>query len=254
MGRFQLLMLLVVVAIATYASPVNKNKLTFKYINYNELKAHLTDLAKRYPHITRLYSIGKSVQGRDLLVMEISERPGVDGTLKPNFKYLGNIHGDETVGRQILINLIEYLLQNHEKNQTITKLIKSTRIHILCSLNPDGFEYARSKNDSLPTGRHNANNIDLNRNFPDPYTNPNKNDSEPEARAVIGWLADYPFVLSANLHGGALVVNYPYDNHPLDKPSNYYARAPDDDIYRSVSLIYTDFCCIIFPHFLSGSR
>lgn len=50
-------------------------------------------------------------------------------------------------------------------------------------------------------GRNNSNNFDLNRNFPDRFnfiTDPR----QPETIAVMNWVKSYPFVLSANLHGG----------------------------------------------------
>lgn len=49
----------------------------FKYHHYKELEYQLKLLAKSFPNITRLYSIGQSVEGRELYVLEISDHPGV---------------------------------------------------------------------------------------------------------------------------------------------------------------------------------
>ena len=63
--------------------------------------------------------------------------------------------------------------------------------------------------------RNNAKGYDLNRNFPDYFVNNSRRAVQPETRAIMDWLQRRQFVLSASLHGGALVANYPYDNKPL---------------------------------------
>ena len=60
--------------------------------------------------------------------------------------------------------------------------------------------------------RYNANHLDLNRNFPD-FFHHNTARIQAETRAVMNWIQDTRFVLSANLHGGTLVANYPFDSY-----------------------------------------
>lgn len=68
------------------------------------------------------------------------------------------------------------------------------------------------------TGRNNANDVDLNRNFPSQWKSPSEEEMysgrEPETLAVMSWIVNSsaPFVLSGNLHGGSVVASYPFDD------------------------------------------
>ena len=78
------------------------------------------------------------------------------------------------------------------------------------------------------------------RNFPDRFDE-NKaaveSGLQKETLVVKKWIDENPFVLSANLHGGSLVANYPYDDR-ADKRSVYSATT-DDDIFRKLALTYS---------------
>ena len=198
------------------------------YHNYDELTDFLQGINSQYPDITNLISIGQSVQGRELWVLEVSDSPGVN-ELEPEFKYVANMHGDETVGRELSLFLIEWLVQEYGTNQRATDLVNNTSIFIMPSMNPDGFESG---------DRYNANGVDLNRDFPDQFDDPNNsiNGRQPETRAMMEWTWNHNFVLSANMHTGALVANYPYDG----PNSGTYSAAPDNDLFIQLARCYAD--------------
>ncbi|TMS38359.1 hypothetical protein L596_005101 [Steinernema carpocapsae] len=238
---------------------VNDNEWT-KYHSYDEMGELLVKTAEQCPNHTRLYSIGQSVEGRELMVIEFSTTPGQHVQLKPDVKYVGNMHGNEVVGRELLLRLATYFcdgIKNRDKE--VLDYLNHTTLHILPSMNPDGFELAYS---TAPTerqwltGRANANGVDLNRNFPDLDSllyNLEENQvprydhlmelftdtkaREPEVLAVGQWILSSPFVLSANFHEGDLVANYPFDSSMIPQSSTY-ARSPDDVTFKDLARTY----------------
>ncbi|XP_069579007.1 carboxypeptidase Z-like [Brachyistius frenatus] len=246
----------------------------FTYHSNAQMISILKKTADRCADIARTYSIGRSLEGRELLVIEFSNNPGEHELLEPEIKYVGNMHGNEVVGRQLLVYLAQYLCSEYLLgDERIQTLINTTRIHILPSMNPDGYELAVSgvndnsddeeegpRYDSWNIGRNNAQNIDLNRNFPDLTSivygrrrqKGHRTDHvpipdhywfgkvAPETYAVMKWVRSVPFVLSANFHGGDLVVSYPYDlsKHPLER--NMFSPTPDEKVFKLLAETYAN--------------
>ncbi|KAG6446457.1 carboxypeptidase E [Manduca sexta] len=233
----------------------------WKHHNNEELPLVLEEVHEKCPNITRIYALTEtSVNNVPLYVIEFSDTPGFHQPYKPEVKYVGNIHGNEVLGRELLLGLAYNLCEQYIKNdRRIRALIHSTRIHLLPSMNPDGWQLATATGakDYL-IGRTNHHNVDLNRNFPDldaitfelERQGINHNNHllrdltrlaaplEPETRAVMRWIMSVPFVLSAAMHGGDLVANYPYDESRSGAPASEYSASPDDDTFRELAMAY----------------
>lgn len=209
----------------------------FKHHNYEEMLWFMKYFASKYSDIASLYDIGESVQNRKLWVLEISGNPGKHDPGEPEVKLVGGIHGEEAISKEILLQFIKVLCEKYDKDPELTKLVDTTRIHVLPSLNPDGYAMARTKGDSRHgIGHTNAHGVDLNRNFPDQFF-PTASPEQPETKAVEKWIKSHPFVLSASLHAGSLVVTYPYDDSPSGQ--SVYSATPDDDVFRHLAKIYS---------------
>ncbi|KAK3084404.1 hypothetical protein FSP39_012976 [Pinctada imbricata] len=218
----------------------NLNALDFGYHDNDKMAAFLTEVNRNYSAITKLYSAGKTVQNRDLWVLAIGKDVHAGHVmLQPHFKYVGNMHGNEVVSREVLLHLIDYYVSSYGNNATVTNFLDNTVVHIMPSMNPDGFAAAMEGDCFGVIGRQNANNYDLNRNFPDFFA-VNPAPMQPETLAIMNWTRQFPFVLSANLHGGALVANYPFDNYVNASGIQKYATCPDDDTYIDLAKTYAN--------------
>ena len=198
------------------------------YPTYDSIAATLLARANSYPSICQRVDLGTSVQGRHIYALKISDNVGVEED-EPEFKYIANMHGDEVTGVIMCLDLIDYLLQNYGSIPRVTDDVNNIEIWIVPSMNPDGY---------MAVTRENATGDDLNRSFPEgapPSPEPNTPTGRPvEVGVIMNWVSAHSFTHGANLHGGSLVVNYPYDN-----PGNASQYTTDQDLFVYVSEQYS---------------
>lgn len=181
------------------------------YPTYDAYVDMMYQFESEFPDICDVFSIGTTNEGRELLIARISDNVGQDEN-EPEFLYTSSMHGDETTGYILMLRLIDYLLNGYGLNPRLTHLVDEIDIFINPLANPDGTYHGGNSN-VYGAIRGNANGIDYNRNFPDPEDGPHP-DGNPWQTETIHWMnfaEEHRIVMSANIHGGAEVCNYPWD-------------------------------------------
>lgn len=202
------------------------------YPAYTEYIDMMQGWADRYPGISEYIDAGRSVDGRKILFMKITgDNPSSNP--RPRFMYSSTMHGDETVGFVLMLRLIDYMLTNYPENPVVEYLLDNLEIWINPLANPDAAYFGGDGNNIVSPRRFNSNNIDLNRDFPgqvEPGFQPVER--QPETVVMTSLMDTARFILSANLHGGQEVINYPWDY--------WERRHPDDGWFEYISREYVD--------------
>ncbi len=207
------------------------------YHTYYDMTTELQDLAAAHPDIAKLSSLGKSIGGRDLWVMRITNFATLDagnGTADNGSEggrwtaYIdGGHHGNEQLGMELAILMIHYLLDDYGGDPLATRFVDAYDIWVTPMVNPDG---------NVKDNRENNNNIDLNRNYDFEWTDESNHGSgpfsEPESRANGAGMAalDFDFYLSYHTGVDEILLPWAYTTD----------LAPDDEMYVTVGGILTN--------------
>jgi len=214
--------------------------------NHAQVTAFVQDLAAQHPDLVRVTSIGRSVQGRDIWAVKITDNPDVD-EVEPEVRYVGAIHGDEVVGIEMNLRFMDLLVRYYGKSRRVTELVNETELWFIPLWNPDGREAQE---------RYNANGYDLNRVFPNEADSVTSNvlygpprdlselDAEaPEVSSFMRFSEQRRFVTGGSFHGGAVVIVYGWSSSPDPDQTwgSMYTPVPDRDLYVSLANEYVRF-------------
>jgi hypothetical protein len=178
------------------------------YPTYETYVATLNAFATNYPNLCQIVDAGVTVGGRTIYFARISDNIATHEA-EPEVMYTSSVHGDETTGFILTLRLIDYLLSNYATSTQVQNLVNNLEIWINPLANPDGTYYGGNSSVN-GARRYNLNGIDINRNFPDPG-GADGGTIQPETQIMMDLANAHHFVLSANYHGGAEVLNYPWD-------------------------------------------
>jgi hypothetical protein len=207
------------------------------YPTNSEVLAILDGWAAQYPNlITPRFSIGTTIEGRDIWAVKISDNPNVNEN-EPECHYDSLVHAREAGGMTTLIYFMQALLENYGVDPELTYLVDNREIFFVPVHNPDGYQYNEQTN---PNGggmwrknrRDNGDGtygVDLNRNYgfkwgydnngssPYPYSDTYRGTgpfSEPETQAVRDFLTASEVTTAWNTHtyGNMYLCPFGYDN------------------------------------------
>jgi hypothetical protein len=225
------------------------------YSGSGGLKEELLRTAQENPGLTKVVSIGKTVNGQDILALKLTKgaKYTKDGS-KPSVLYASNQHAREWITPEMTRRLMHHYLDNYRTDRRIKKIVDSTELWFLLSANPDGYDYTFQDTDNrlwrknlrdvngdgaISTG----DGVDLNRNFaykwgyddegssPNPtsqtYRGPGPN-SEPETKALDAFEKRIGFTYGINYHSAAELLLYGVGWQVA-------TDTPDDVLYRALA-------------------
>ena len=180
-----------------------------EYHDYYATTDFLHDLLVEYPDIVNVFSIGKSVLGKELWCIRITNEKIIGEKLSCLID--GCIHGCEWEAGEACLYLSEYLVTNFDRNETIANILNTTEIYLVPLVNPDGRQV---------DFRFNENGVDLNRNFDVDFGR--IRGSVIRLGRILG--KKYPYIMFERLHN--LLPRWPLfltncGRHPFTEPETY---------------------------------
>ncbi|MFB9461492.1 M14 family metallopeptidase [Streptomyces cinereospinus] len=225
------------------------------YSGQGNLKEEILRTGQEHPSLTKVVSIGRTLQGQDILALKLTKdaRRTEDGA-KPSVLYLSNQHAREWITPEMTRRLMHHYLDHYATDRRVKKIVDTTELWFVLSANPDGYDWThhpdgdrqwrKNMRDNNGDGAHTiGDGVDLNRNFaykwgyddegssPYPtsqtYRGPGPN-SEPETQALDAFERRIGFEYGINYHSAAELLLYGV-GWQVATPT------PDDVLYESLA-------------------
>ncbi|MEO8362515.1 MAG: M14 family metallopeptidase [Vicinamibacteria bacterium] len=124
------------------SDPQFKVRLDFnRWHDTDEIKSDLMRMEKAWPKFLKYSSLGKSVDGRDMMLMTINNPDTGAELTKPGMYIEANVHGNEIQGGEVALYTVWYLMENYDRIPQVKKLVDERVFYVVPTVNPDGRDY-----------------------------------------------------------------------------------------------------------------
>lgn len=194
-----------------------------QYKTSAEIETILQDFHNRYPELTQLKEVGKSLLGRSIWAIKISENARVHSPSKPVVLFNGMHHAREVMGPEVTLDIIDTLLTNYGKDNKITHWVDSNEIWVMPMFNVDGNNLVWTQDSMWRKNARGNYGVDINRNYPYAWGTCNGSSSyksaqdyrgpsaasEPETNVMMNLVKEIRPVFDISYHSYSELVIYP---------------------------------------------
>jgi len=133
-----------------------------RFYDHAGLGSILARIHREFPKLTKLYSLGKSVEGRDMWCLEVTSDKG-DAKRKPGMYIDGNIHGNEVQGGEAVAYTAWYLCHQYGRLEKVNELLDRAVFYLIPTINPDGRDHWFHNANSVHSSRTGVKPVDNDR-------------------------------------------------------------------------------------------
>ena len=202
------------------------------YKNPDEITDFVNEIHAKYPDITEVKVIGKSLEGREILALKISDNPTEDEK-EPVILVNAMHHAREVMTPEVSTDMVEYLTSNYGQKTEVTNWVNSTEIWVVPMFNVDGNNKMWTENSMWRKNTRGGYGVDINRNYPTGWNSCNGSSayqsaqdyrgtspaSEPETQAMMNLVGSIKPVFNISYHSYSEIVIYPFGCRPRKTPT-----------------------------------
>lgn len=210
------------------------NRLDEEYKNPSEVESALIDFEKNYPQLVRRESIGKSVEGRDIWAVVLTQKYSRGKEPKKTILVDAMHHAREVMTTEVALDIIDYLTKNYETDPKVRNWMDKYEIWVVPMLNPDGNNRVWSEENMWRKNTQGGHGVDINRNYPYEWASCNGSSSlkssdtyhgasggsEPETQALMALATRIQPKFNLSYHSYSELVIYPFGCDPKTVPSS----------------------------------